>query len=128
LLCHYALGGGACTDAEAKTHRRNFGALAERAFRQHPAMKESFGHYQQASRGILDKIDTLDPVRRKTAIRDLGTNLVTPFAAAAKSGDVKGAGRILRRETMRLAKQHGVQIPRAHIAASEGVLGPVGEG
>jgi hypothetical protein len=128
LLCNYALNGGACSDKEASTHRRNFGALAERAFRQHPALKESFGHYQNVAGQIIGKIEGMDQARRKAAVRDLGTNIVTPFAAAAKKGDIMGAGRILRSQTMRLAKQHGVKIPQAHIAASEGVLGPVGEG
>jgi hypothetical protein len=128
LLCNYALNGGACTDKEAQTHRRNFGALAERAFREHPALKDSFEHYRGAARQIIGRIEGMDQPRRKVAMQGLKTNLVSPFAAAAKKGDVMGAGRVLRRETMRLAKQHGVQIPTAHITASESVLGPVGEG
>lgn len=126
LLCNYALRNGTCAATDATNHRRAFGALAERAFREHPGLKESFGHYQQHSRNIIDKIDTQEPGARKASFADLHTSLVAPFGAAAKAGDVKGAARILRDQTVRLAKQHGVTIPPAHLAAAEQHLGPMG--
>jgi len=125
LLCGYALGNGPCDAKTASSHRRAFGVLAERAFREQPELKESFGHYQQAARPIIDKIDTLDQPRRMAALSDLHTNLVQPFAKAAKAGDVKGAGRLLRSQVMKLAKSYGVAIPKEHLDQSVQTLGPL---
>ena len=123
LLCNYALNNGVYDHETAQGHRRKFGALAERAFRSNPGLKESFSHYQQASRQIIHKIDTLSPDRRQAALSALHSHLVAPFSKAAAKGDVKGAGRILRAQTVRLAKEHNVTIPPEHLAASVKHLG-----
>ena len=125
LLCNYALTHGVYDGKTAAGHRRSFDALAERAFRSNPALKQSFAHYQQASSRIINKIDTLSPDRRRAALTELHTALVQPFAAAASRGDVKGAGRILRAQTVRLARQYDVTIPPEHLAASVRSLGPL---
>ncbi len=123
LLCTFALRHGVYDAKTAAGHRRSFDVLAGRAFRSNPGLKESFRHYQEISRQIIRRIDTLSPERRHTALSELHTQLVQPFAAAAQRGDVKAAGRILRAQTVRLAKQFDVAIPPEYLATSVKHLG-----
>jgi len=126
LLCNLALDG--CSDARsAKKHRRDLDAIAERAFRSQPAMKESFKHYQAASKQIIAKVKALSAEDQAGAYAMLQRDLVAPVTQAARRGDITAVGRSLRKITRKLADQYDVKIPAEHITASEALIGAVAE-
>jgi hypothetical protein len=125
LLCNFCLGAGTGDAGETAAQRRAFDGLAKRAFAANPALKRSFVHYQQASRAIIARLEKLPPEQKHAALKDLRESLVKPFYAAAQQRDVRGAARVLRSVTLRLADSYGVPVPKEHILASENHLGPV---
>jgi hypothetical protein len=126
LLCNLALDG--CGDTKAaKKHRRDLDAITERAFRSQPKMKESFKHYQAASKQIISKIKALSPEDQAGAFAMLQKDLVAPVTKAARRGDITAVGRSLRKITRKLAGEYEIKIPQEHITASEALIGSVDE-
>ena len=73
----------------------------------------------------ISRKGTGNSVRPWRTISRLARSISTVSGLGAAEGmvSVKGAGRILRAQTVRLAKEHNVTIPTEHIAASVKHLG-----
>ncbi len=89
---------------------QKFHALAHA---QDPTLAQRMPEYGIAATNLVNKLDTLDSVRRSAALDDLHRNVLAPIRSAVKSGKVKDALASMQMHGLRIAKAHGVAIPAA---------------
>jgi hypothetical protein len=108
----------AVTPSVTPEHIDQFSKLAQT---QDPDLAKRLDTYRSVASQIADRIDTLDPARRKAAHDDLNANLLAHVKTALASGQTKQALAAIKTHLTTLAKQHGVPIPSASPAPTSSV-------
>lgn len=82
------------------------------AHKENPGLAAEMPHYQGVGQQIAQRIDTLDPDRRRLAHDDLNQNLLGHVQGALAAGKAAPAVQAIRAHLQKLAQQHGVAIPQ----------------
>lgn len=86
-----------------------FQAMAQK---ESPSLAAEMPNYHEVGGQIAQRIDTLDPERRRVAHADLNDNLLEQVAQALASGTTGKSVQAIRGHLEKLATQYGVPIPQ----------------
>lgn len=106
-----------------KASPQHIAQFEQMAHKENPGLAADMPHFQNVGSQIAQRIDTLDPERRRLAHDDLNQNILGHVSSALASGKTAAAVQAIRGHLQKLAQQHGVQIPQMGAPAAGGVGG-----
>lgn len=106
-----------------KVNAEHIAKFQQMAQKENPGLAADMPHFQNVASQIAQRIDTLDPDRRRAAHDDLNSNLLEQVAQALAAGTTGKSVQAIRGHLEKLAAQYGVAIPEMGAPAPGAVGG-----